>query len=58
MHSHYNRKNVTRKKPRPGSRLTLLYLMNGKPVCQADYRLSADTRYVELPFPVARMLNT
>jgi hypothetical protein len=55
MHGQYS-KQTPRKKPGGGSRLTLHYILNGKTVCQADYRLSADARYLQIPLPVARLL--
>ena len=57
MHNQYNRKNRTRKKSGRGSRLTLHYILNGKTVCAADYRLSADARFIEIPLPVSRALS-
>lgn len=57
MHQKYNaEKHSTRKKPRPGSQLTLLYSLNGKVICSADYRLSADARFLEIPLPITRRL--
>ncbi len=41
----------------PREKLTLLFSINGRTLCQAQYRLAADTRSVELPFPVIQMLS-
>lgn len=38
------------------SKLDIHFLIGGKTVCAAEYRLSADTRDVELPLPISRML--
>ena len=38
--------------PSSGQKFTVHYLADGKVLCQAEHRLSADTRFIELPLPV------
>jgi hypothetical protein len=56
MQNKYSKQHLS-KKPVGGSKLTLHYLLNGKTVCAADYRLTADERFIEIPFPVSRLLS-
>jgi hypothetical protein len=57
MQTHYNRKNVTQKKSGHGSKLDLHFLIGGKTICAASYRIVGNTRYIELPLPVSRLLS-
>ncbi len=41
----------------PREKLTLLFSINGRTLCQAEYRLAADTRFLEIPLPISRMLS-
>jgi len=56
MHSQYNPKKRPARPKAISPRLTLHYMLNGKPICQAEYQLQAGERYIEIPLPV-RMLN-
>lgn len=40
----------------PGKKLILHYTLNGHVICQTEYRLTADAKYVELPLPVQHRL--
>jgi len=50
-------KQTPRKKSGHGSKLDLHFLIGGKTVCAAEYRLTADARFLEIPLPVSRLLN-
>ena len=39
------------------SKLDIHFLIGGKTVCAAEYRLSPGTRFIELPLPIARLLS-
>jgi hypothetical protein len=52
------KKQAPRKKSGHGSRLDLHFLIGGKTVCAAEYRLTADSRFIEIPFPISRLLST
>ena len=43
-----------RSHPRPGTgqKLTIHYILNGHVLCQTESRLTADTRFLEIPIPV------
>jgi len=49
-------KQTPRKKSGHPSGLTLHYILNGKVICSADYRLSVDARFIEIPITVSRLL--
>ena len=38
--------------PGAGQKLVIHYTLHGHVVCEAEHRLSADARFVELPIPV------
>ena len=40
----------------PGQTLTILYSIDKKVVCQANYHLTADAKYIQLPLPVLHRL--
>ena len=40
----------------PGKRLTLHYIIDNKVLCEAEFHLPADARFVELPIPVRHRL--
>ena len=40
----------------PGRTLILHYIVDSKTVCEAEHRLTADTRFIELPIPVLHRL--
>ena len=42
----------------PGRKLTHHYNIGNKVVCQTEHRLTANTRFVELPLPVLHRLRT
>ena len=41
----------------PGQKLTLIYSIDKHVVCQTEYRLTANTRFIEIPFLISRLLN-
>ena len=49
-------RDTKRKKSGHATRLTLHYLIGDKTVCEVRYRLTADTRFIEIPLPVCRLL--
>ena len=49
--SHSARKLKTDSRP-PGQKLTLHYSIGNKVVCQTEHRLTAETRFIEIPIPV------
>jgi hypothetical protein len=55
MQSNYSKQPLN-KKPVSESKLTLHYLLNGKPICQADYQLSPDAQFIEIPIPVRALI--
>lgn len=51
------KKQTARKKSGGTSRLVLQFSMNGKTLCQAQYQLTPDTRFIEIPLPISRILS-
>ena len=48
-----------RSHPRPGTgqKLVAHYILNGRVVCAAEHRLTADVKFLELPIPIIHRLK-
>lgn len=40
----------------PGKKLVIHYSINGHVLCETEYRLANDTKFIELPIPVRHRL--
>lgn len=39
------------------SRLVLHYIIDSKPICEAEHQLTPDTRFIEIPIPVIHQMT-